>query len=192
MYSVQTFTSDSFSKHMLSCLSMIPVVWVVFLRIYSITKLQIWGLGLHYFFFFQPLPYGCGVATADTILLQAILSWTSSFVVPMAMMSRLTQSIHLCFGLPRLLLTDSTISRVCLPTYSWSRLLTCPNHLNLAFLLLTVMFSTVSLSQIPPFRTWSLSMWPHAHQYIFISVTSSLFPWELVTGTVSIMYSIAG
>ena len=32
MYSIQTFTSASFSKHMLSCLSTIPVVWVVFLR----------------------------------------------------------------------------------------------------------------------------------------------------------------
>ena len=32
MYSIQTFTSASFSKQMLSCLSMIPVVWVVFLR----------------------------------------------------------------------------------------------------------------------------------------------------------------
>ena len=32
MYSVQTFTSASFSKHMLSCLSTIPVVWVGFLR----------------------------------------------------------------------------------------------------------------------------------------------------------------
>ena len=31
-------------------------------------------------------------------------------------MSRLTQSIHLCFGLPRFLLTGGTISRVFLPT----------------------------------------------------------------------------
>ena len=44
------------------------------------------------FFFFYPLPLGCGVAAADTILLQPVLSWTSSFVVPMALMSRLTQS----------------------------------------------------------------------------------------------------
>ena len=45
-----------------------------------------------------------------------------TFVVPMALMSRLTQSIHLCFGLPLLLLPGGTISRVFLPTYSWSRL----------------------------------------------------------------------
>ena len=38
----------------------------------------------------------------------------------------------------------------------------------------------------------SLSVWPHAHLHIFISVTSSFFTWELVTGTVSIPYIIAG
>ena len=67
----------------------------------------------------------CGVAAANTILLQPVLSWTSSFVVPMAHMSRLTQSIHLCFVLPLFvlfLLPAGTISRVFLPTYSWSRL----------------------------------------------------------------------
>ena len=73
-------------------------------------------------FFFKPLPLGCGVAAADTILLQPVLSWTLSFVVPMALVSRLTQSIHLCFGLPLFLLPGGTISRVFLPTYSWSRL----------------------------------------------------------------------
>ena len=35
-----------------------------------------------------------------SILLQPVLSWPSSFVVPIALMSRLTQSIHLCVGLP--------------------------------------------------------------------------------------------
>ena len=45
----------------------------------------------------------CGVAAADTILLQPVLSWTPSFVVPMALclMSRLTQSIHLSFSASR-------------------------------------------------------------------------------------------
>ena len=38
----------------------------------------------------------------------------------------------------------------------------------------------------------SLSVWPHAHQHIFISVTSRFFTWELVIGTVSIPYSTAG
>ena len=58
-----------------------------------------------------------------------------------ALISRLTQSIHLFFGLPRFLLPGGTISRIFLQTYSWCRLLTCPNHLNLAFLHLSVMFS---------------------------------------------------
>ena len=64
---------------------------------------------------------------ADTILLQPVLSWTSSFVVPIDIVSRLTQSIYLCFGLPLLLLLlllipGDTISRAFLPTYSWSHL----------------------------------------------------------------------
>ena len=129
----------------------------------------------------------------------SVLSWTSSFVVPMALMSRLTQSIHLCFGLFAFFSHVGTISRVFLPTYSWSRLLTCPNHPNLAFLLLSVMFSTLtslSLSLMSSFLTWYLSVWPHDHLHIFISVISSFFTFtrELVIGTVSIPYSnsIAG
>ena len=55
------------------------------------------------------------VAAADTILLKQVLSLISSYVVPMALMSRLTQSIHICFGLLRFLLPGATISRVCLP-----------------------------------------------------------------------------
>ena len=39
------------------------------------------------------------------------------------------------------------------------------------------------------FRTWSLSVWPHDHLHIFISVAFSLFTWEQGTGTVSIPYS---
>ena len=45
---------------------------------------------------------------------------------------------------------------------------------------LSVMFSTTSLSLMSSFLTWSLSVWPHAHLHIFISVTSSFFVWELV------------
>ena len=38
------------------------------------------------------------------------------------------------------------------------------------------------------FHTWSISVWPHAHLPIFISVTSSFFRWELVIGIVFIPY----
>ena len=44
-----------------------------------------------FFFFFLPLPLNCGIAAADTILLQPVLSRTPYFVVPMALTSRLTQ-----------------------------------------------------------------------------------------------------
>ena len=71
-------------------------------------------------------------------------------------MSRLTQSINLCFGLPLFLLPGGTISRVFLPTYSWSRLFTWPNYISLAFLHLSVMFSTFSFFLMSSFLTWSL------------------------------------
>ena len=74
----------------------------------------------------------------------------------MALVSRLTQYIHLCFGLLLFLLPGCTISRVFLPTYSWSRLFAWPNHLSLAFLHLSVMFSTFSFSLMSSFLTWSL------------------------------------
>ena len=49
---------------------------------------------------------------------------------------------------------------------------TWPNHLSLAFLHLSVMFSIFSLSLMSSFLTWYLSAWQHAHMRIFISVTS--------------------
>ena len=55
---------------------------------------------------------GYGVAAADTILLQPVLPWTSSFVFLMSLMSRVTQSIHLCIGIPLFLLPGGTIGIV--------------------------------------------------------------------------------
>ena len=116
----------------------------------------------------------------------------SFYGVPIAIVSRLTQSTNLCFGRPLFLLPGGTISRVFLPTYSLSRLCTCPNHLSIAFLYLSVIFSTSSLSLMLSFLTWTLIVWPQAHMYIFIYVTSSFFTWDLLTGTVSTPCSIAG
>ena len=62
----------------------------------------------------------------------------------MALMSQLTQSIYLCFGLPLLLLPGGTISVVYQPTISWSRLFPCPTHLSLFFLHLSVIFCSFS------------------------------------------------
>ena len=68
--------------------------------------------------FFQPLPINCGVPAADTIFLQPVLSWTSSFVVPIDLVSVYT--VHPSFfGLP-LLLPFGTKSSVCLLAYSLS------------------------------------------------------------------------
>ena len=81
------------------------------------------------------------------------------------------------------ILPGGTISRVFLPTYSWSSLFTCPNHLSFAFMYISVIFSTSSLSLMLSFLTWSVIVWPQSHLYIFISVTSSFFIWDRVTGT---------
>ena len=87
---------------------------------------------------------------ADTILLQPVLSWTSSFVVPMALMARLTQSTHLCFGL-LLFLPGGTISSffrhilglVSSRVQTTSVALSCPS----------VILSTFSLSLMLSFLT---------------------------------------
>ena len=144
-------------------------------RTYSNIVLRYPKVTQMFFFFFLTLQLGCGIAAVDSILLQPVLSWTSSFVVPVAVMSRLKQSTHLCFGHPRFLLPGGTISRVFLPKLSWFRLFTWSTHLSRAFLHLSAILSTFSLSLMFSFLTWSLSVWPHAHLHIFISVTSSFF-----------------
>ena len=85
-------------------------------------------------------------------------------------MSRLTQSTHLCFGLHCFLLPGGTISRFFRPTYSWYRPSTCANHNSLAFLHLSVMFSTLSISLMSSCLTWSRSVKPQTHMHLFISV----------------------
>ena len=117
-------------------------------------------------------------------------SCTSSFVVPMALVSRLTQSIYLCF---RLSLISSPrwchLQSLCSDVFLVSSLdVSKPPQ---SCFPAPVMFSTVSLSLMSSFLTWYLSVWPHARLHIFISATSSFFTWKLVTGTVSIPYSIA-
>ena len=45
---------------------------------------------------------------------------------------------------------------------------------------------TSSLSLMSSFLMWYLGVWPHDHLYIFISVSSSFFTWEIVIGSISI------
>ena len=104
-------------------------------------------------------------------------------------MSQLTQFIYICFGLPHFLLTGGTIFVLFVLPFDVSKPpQSCfPAH---------VLFAILSISLVSSFVTMYLSVWPHAHLHIFISVTCtvtcSFFTWELVIGTVSIQYSIAG
>ena len=120
------------------------------------------------------LPVNCGVTVADTILLLPVLSWTSSTVVPIALITRLTQSIHLCFVIFLLILPGGTISSVCHLTLAWSHLFTCPNHLSLAFMHLSVLFPTSSLSLMLPFLKCSCSVWLATRSYLSL-LTSYLY-----------------
>ena len=89
------------------------------------------------------------VAVTDTVdLLQQVMSWTSSFVVPMALMSRLTQSIHtvsvfFAFFSRVLPSPESVFLRsICLAFYVRCQTM----HLRRAFMHLSVMLSIFSLS----------------------------------------------
>ena len=125
----------------------------------------------------------------DTILLQPVLAGTSSSIFPIYLTSQLTQSIHLRFGLPLLLLPGGTVCVVYLPTLYWSRLSACPNQHNLICLHLC----DVLFIQILPDVTISLvDSWCLAYLHIVFSVPSIFFIWELAIGTVCIMHSIAG
>ena len=105
------------------------------------------------------VPRYCRVAAVDTILFQPVLACTSSSIFPICL-SWHGPSISALIGLPVRLLPDGTVFVVYLPTISWSRLFTCPNHRNLVFLHLSVMLSWFSLSLVLPFLSWSLSVWP--------------------------------
>ena len=117
---------------------------------------------------------------AYTILLQPVLTWTSSSVIPIALISRLTQSFHLCFGLPLLLLPGCTISNLCLPTLSWSRLflhMSKPPQscfpaplcdvLYLQSLPDVIISHIVSFCVLPHAHRLSLAVWQHFTCYIF-------------------------
>ena len=84
--------------------------------------------------------------------------------------------------------SPSSISSICLPPYSWTRLFTCQTQFSSAFLHLSVIFSACSNSLMSCFLTWYLRVRPHAHLYIFIFFISSFFTWELVIGIVSTLY----
>ena len=76
------------------------------------------------------------------IILQTFLSSTSVSFAPTFLIS-FTTSKNLLFGLP-LLFFGNSIS-IFLPTYSWSLLMTCPNHLNLPSLIFIPNRSTLTI-----------------------------------------------
>ena len=105
------------------------------------------------------------------------------------LLSRLTQSIHLCFGLPILLLSSTLYSA---PSYS--RIMRRSRWYHLQSFLKRII-GLASLRVQPPQSRFPaplcdilyLQSLPSSLS-VFFYVTSSLFLWELVIGTVSIPY----
>ena len=50
--------------------------------------------------------------------------------------------------------------------YSWSRILTCPNHISLDFLHLSVIFHTFTVSPMFSFHAWCLAVCPSTHLHL--------------------------
>ena len=79
------------------------------------------------------------------IILQTFLSSTSVSFSTNSPISSFTTSKNLLFGLPLLLFPGNSISIIFLPAYSWSLLMTCPNHLSLPSLIFISNRSTLTV-----------------------------------------------
>ena len=128
-----------------------------------------------------------------TILLHPFPPWTPSFVVPIALMSRLTQFTHLCFGLPLFLLPGGTISSLSSDVFFVPPLhVSKPPQSRFPAPLCDILYIQSLPDVIISHMVSQCVVRPHAHLHIFVSVTSSFFSWEIVIGTLSIPYCIAG
>ena len=116
----------------------------------------------------------------DSIFLAA-RSYTSSPDSPFSLRSSFTQSIHLFFGLPLLLLPYTSIPITLFPTYSSSLLITCPYHRILRSWTFFEIAPTFVLPLIYSLLILSKLVTPHIHRNIFISATSIFFPCAFFT-----------
>ena len=115
------------------------------------------------------------------------LSIASSSVFPITFKSSRTQSSHLRFGRPLVLLPVSHFL-ILLPTYSSFLLTTCPSHLSLVSLSLSLNFPTNIFLSMSSFFTLSSFVFPtsiSAFSFLlppfFPPVSSSLLPFPLHT-----------
>nr|XP_057943069.1 uncharacterized protein LOC131138282 isoform X1 [Doryrhamphus excisus] len=114
-------------------------------------------------------------------LLHPTLSSTSVSLTPTTLMSSLTTSINVLFGLPLRLLPGSIL----LPIYSLSVLWTCPNHLSLASLTLSPRPLACNVPLMYSFLIVSILVTPNENLSILISATSSSASCNFLSGTVS-------
>ena len=124
----------------------------------------------------------------DDSRLHAARSYTSSPDSPFSLISSFTQSTHLFFGLPLLLLPCISIPITLFPTYSSSLLITCPYHR----ILHSWTFFEIVLPLIFSFLILSLLVTPHIHRNILIYTTSIFFSCAFFTFHVSAPFTIAG
>ncbi|XP_061651367.1 mitochondrial 2-oxodicarboxylate carrier isoform X2 [Phyllopteryx taeniolatus] len=126
------------------------------------------------------------------ILFHVGLSPASSSGTPTALMSSLTTSINLLFGLPLALLPGSSILIVLLPIYSLFLLWTCPNHRSLLSLTWSPKHRTSAVPLMSSFLILSNLVTPRANLNIFISATSNSASCCLFRATVSNPSIMAG
>ncbi|KAF7711836.1 hypothetical protein HF521_000847, partial [Silurus meridionalis] len=125
------------------------------------------------------------------ICLHTTLSSISA-LKPTTCMFSLTTSINLLFGLPIFPLPGGSILSILLRIYPMSFLCTCPNHLNLASLTLSLKCPTCAVPLINSFQILSILITSNEHLNIFISATFSSTICLLLSATVSKPYNTAG
>ena len=113
----------------------------------------------------------CGVATADTLLLQPVLSRTSYWVAWISRLGCHSPSISVfvfLFFFSQVVPSPMSVFRF----VSWSLRFTCPTHLSLAFLHISVMYVLClqSLALCPciyTFSSLSLPVCSHGNRHCF-------------------------
>ena len=113
-------------------------------------------------------------------------------LAPTFPISSFTTSRNLLFGFPLFLFPGNSIFITLLPTYSWFRLMTCPYHLSLPFLIFIPNRSTLTVPLMYSFLILSFLVTPIANLNIFISSTSISSTCFFVTATISSPYTIVG
>ena len=133
----------------------------------------------------------CSVS-ARIMTCQCLRSSAISVVISFLAISSFARSRHLSCGLPRVLFPSTVICNICLLELSFSRLCTCPNHLNLFSVRNSVIGYMCASFQMSTFLTWSSLVFRLAHRSMCISVVCNFLCSFFLTAQHSAPYTMAG